>query len=348
MGEYIHVRTKSGRLSFQVRKKSIFLLIGLAILTMAVFLISLASGSNYIPVQDVIAVLIGISEDHAFVLNELRMPRVLMGFMVGASLGVAGLILQGVIRNPLASPDIIGVTGGASVGAILFLSFLAGTVSVVWLPLAAILGAFVATTLIYSLSWKNGVTPIRLILIGIGISALMNAVVTMLIVLSDTTVTTRSYLWLTGSLYGSNWEEIGLMIPWVLVLLPIALLFSNIVNVKELGDDVASGLGIHVQKYRFILIAVSVALAGAAVAFAGGIGFIGLIAPHITRLILERSFAILVIGSALIGGMMVLIADIVARTAFLPLDIPAGVFTAGIGAPFFIYLLYRNRQVTSG
>ncbi|WP_281975011.1 FecCD family ABC transporter permease [Halobacillus litoralis] len=346
MGEFYTIRNKDDKFSMQFHKRSLFILIFLILVTCAVFIISLSSGSSYIPVGEVIKEILGVS-DHAFILNELRMPRVVMGFLVGGGLGVSGLILQGIIRNPLGSPDIIGVTGGASLGAVIFIVFFLGEWSVTWLPLASIIGAAVTTVIIYLLSWKNGVTPIRLILIGIGISALTNAIVTMFMVSSESAIASKVYLWLTGSLYGANWQEVTILLPIILILIFLSLFFTGIVDVKQLGDDVAIGMGVRVQFFRFLLLALSVALAGAAVSFAGGIAFVGLIAPHIARLILHNSFANLVVGSALIGSLIVMGADIIARTAFLPSDIPAGVFTAGIGAPFFIYLLYRNRRAMS-
>ncbi|MGP4060523.1 FecCD family ABC transporter permease [Halobacillus sp. H74] len=346
MGEFYTIRNKDEKFSMQFHKRSLFILISLILVTCAVFIISLSSGSSYIPVDEVIKEILGVS-DHAFILNELRMPRVVMGFLVGGGLGVSGLILQGIIRNPLGSPDIVGVTGGASVGAVIFIVFFLGEWSVTWLPLASIIGAAVTTLIIYLLSWKNGVTPIRLILIGIGISALTNAIVTMFMVSSESAIASKVYLWLTGSLYGANWQEVTILLPIILILIFLSIFFTGIVDVKQLGDDVAIGMGVRVQFFRFLLLALSVALAGAAVSFAGGIAFVGLIAPHIARLILHNSFANLVVGSALIGSLIVMGADIIARTAFLPSDIPAGVFTAGIGAPFFIYLLYRNRRAMS-
>ncbi|AQQ55429.1 FecCD family ABC transporter permease [Planococcus lenghuensis] len=343
MTEYFTLRSKSDSFSMQFHKRSLFLLAFLAMLTFGVLIISLSAGSSYIPVSSVIKELFAESE-HAFVLTELRAPRVLMAAIVGAGLGVSGLILQGIIRNPLGSPDIIGVTGGASVGAVLFIVYLLGEVSVHWLPLASIIGAAGTTAIIYLLSWKNGVTPMRLILIGIAISALTNAVITLFMVSSEATIATRIYLWMTGSLYGTNWQEVTILVPIIVMLIFTSLFFTRIVNIKQLGDDVAIGMGVRLQFFRLLLLALSVGLAGSAVSFAGGIAFVGLIAPHIARLLLERSFGNLVFGTALIGALIVMIADIIARTAFLPSDIPAGVFTAGIGAPFFIYLLYKNRK----
>ncbi|TGB03771.1 FecCD family ABC transporter permease [Halobacillus salinus] len=343
MTDHFTIRNKSNAVSMQIHKRSLFILTGLALAVVAAFLVSLSAGSSYIPLGTVVQEVFGESE-HAFVLNELRMPRVWLAVFVGAGLGVSGLILQGMIRNPLGSPDIVGVTGGASVGTVLFIVYLMGEVSIQWLPVASVTGAGLITVLIYLLSWKNGVTPMRLILVGIGVSALANAVVTMFMVSSESAVASKVYLWMTGSLYGANWQEVKIVAPVVVALVIVSLFFTGVVNVKQLGDDVARGMGVRVQFFRVILLALSVGLAGAAVAFAGGIAFVGLIAPHIARQVLERSFGILVLGSSLIGALIVLLADIIARTAFLPSDVPVGVFTAGIGAPFFIFLLYRNRE----
>ncbi|TCT22373.1 iron complex transport system permease protein [Melghiribacillus thermohalophilus] len=345
MKEYLSIRNKTGSISLQLQKKFLYVLFLLVLFSSFVIVLSLSVGSSLISPLEVIKYLFGYgSGEHDFTLYTLRMPRVFLGFLVGAALGVSGLILQGIIRNPLASPDIIGITGGASVGAIIFMIYFMGTFSLNWLPLAAITGAAIVSIFIYALSWKKGVTPIRLVLIGIGVAAAMNAIVTIMIVISETAVTTKAYLWLTGSLYGGNWEDVILMLPWMIMFIPLTLLFSRAVNANELGDEMATGLGVRVQWTRLSLLLISVALAGSAVAFAGGIGFVGLIAPHIARMMAGRMFGGLVFISALIGGSMVVLADVVARTAFLPLDIPAGVFTSGIGAPFFIYLLYRNRH----
>lgn len=343
MTEYTTIRNKSGSFSIQVHKRSFFLLVLLFLATVVTFIVSLSAGSSYIPLSTVVQELIGESES-AFVLNELRLPRVWMAVFVGAGLGVSGLILQNMIRNPLGSPDIVGVTGGASVGTVLFIVYLLESFSVQWLPVASIVGAGITTVIIYLLSWKDGVTPMRLILVGIGISALTNAIVTMFMVASDSATASKVYLWMTGSLYGANWQEVWIIAPIIVLLIIISLFFTPIVDVKQLGDDVALGMGVRVQFFRILLLALSVGLAGTAVSFAGGIAFVGLIAPHIARQLLHRTFGFLVFGSALIGSLIVLLADIIARTAFLPSDIPAGVFTAGIGAPFFIYLLYKNRE----
>lgn len=345
MPKYMTIRLKSDRISFQIALKTCLITLILSLLLVLLMILGLSAGSDFIHPWIVIQELFGYgSGDYNFVLHTLRLPRVLMALLVGAALGVAGLILQGIIRNPLAAPDIIGVTSGASVGAIVFIVYFMGTVSIQFLPLAAIIGASIVSFIIYLLSWKKGVTPIRMVLIGIGISALAKAMVTMLLVISNVAATTKAYLWLTGSLYGANMQDVYLLLPWVLVLLPLTFVMARIVNVKELGDDIAIGLGVKVQVYRLFFLLVSVMLAGSAVAFAGGIAFVGLVAPHMSRMLVGRSFAALIPVTAIIGGIIVIAADIVARTAFLPKDLPTGVFTAAIGAPFFIYLLFRTRN----
>lgn len=345
MGNVLSFRNKSGSISFQITKRTIAFLLLLSLLSLLLIVMSLSVGSSFISPIIVIQHITGFGNgEYDFILNTLRLPRVLLAFMVGAALSVSGLLLQSIIRNPLASPDIIGVTAGASVGAIVFIVFFMGAVSLEFLPFVAIGGAMSVAIIIYLLAWNKGVTPIRLVLIGIGVAAGMKAIVMMMIVLSDTAVTTKAYLWLTGSLYGSNMQHVYSMLPWIVLFIPAAFVLARVVNAKELGDDVATGLGVRVQGQRLLLLFISVALAGSAVAFAGGIEFVGLIAPHIARMLIGRSFAGLLPITALIGGCIVVAADMVARTAFLPLDIPAGVFTAGIGAPFFIYLLYRNRN----
>jgi len=281
-------------------------------------------------------------------INVLRLPRALAALFAGIALAAAGAILQGIIRNPLASPSILGITGGASFSSVLFITLLSGVLSINWLPLFSILGAGLITFIIYILAWDKGVTPIRLVLTGIGISASMSALVNLMVLVSPIYLANQAYIWLTGSVYGTSWDIIFSVIPIVFVFLILALVYAREVEIQELGDELASGVGSAVQKNRFILLSLSVELAGAGVSLADALGFVGLIAPHIARKLVNRSFDGILIISTLSGGIMVMIADLIARTAFTPLDIPAGVFTSGIGAPFFIYLLYRTSIKVKG
>jgi len=345
MSRLITIRSKSGFFSFLVQKRAVVVLTVLFILAITLFLFSIALGNNGLSFADVWMTLIGQgTEGNALVIGTLRLPRVIVAILVGAALSVSGAILQGLIRNPLASPDLIGITNGAALAAVTFITYFAGTVSIQWLPAAAFAGAGLISIVIYLLAWSKGVTSTRLVLIGIGISATASSLTMLMIILSPMSSASQAFTWLTGSIYGASWDNVYALLPWVIIFLPAALIYARNVNVQELGDEMAQGLGASVQLHRGLLLLICVALAGSAVAIAGAIGFIGLIAPHIARKLVGPSFDALLPVSALIGSLMLMGADMVARTAFQPMDIPAGVFTAGVGAPFFIYLLYRNRN----
>ena len=338
------IRLFQGKVSLQLSMRWLVALFILSLVLIGLFIIALAAGSNWIPLHEVILQLTGYIDTHSFVIETLRLPRILLAILVGSSLGVAGLILQAIVRNPLASPDIIGITSGASFGAVTFITLGTGIISMQLLPIAAIAGGLCTALLIYIISWNKGVTPIRLVLIGIGIAAILKAGISFMIVFSNAVVTTKAYIWLTGSLYAASWSDVSAMLLWMLIPVPILLVLGRSMNVSELGDDAAVNAGIRVQSQRFVFLMCSVILAGTAAAYAGGIEFVGLMAPHIAKRLTVRAFNRLIPLTALIGAILVLVADIIARTMFLPRDIPAGVFTAAIGAPFFIYLLFHNRN----
>src|SRR5690554_1531355 len=316
----------------------------LIVVCLALALLALSVGSVTLSPIAVLEALMGQSSGpERFIVETLRLPRVIMAFLVGAALGLSGLILQALVRNPLASPDILGISGGASVAAVAFLSFLTPWLAIQWLPVVAIAGALIAAATIYLLAWNRGVSPVRLVLIGIGLSAAMGAATTLMITLSPITTTMTAYTWLTGSVYGADWDDIRALAPWLLVMLPLVLSQSRTIDLHEFGDALATGLGLPVQRSWLYLLCLSVALAGIAVAHAGAIGFVGLIAPHIGRRLVERQFAGLAPVTAMIGGLLVLTGDLIGRTLFVPLDLPAGVFVSAVGAPFFVYLLFRQR-----
>lgn len=345
MGKYITFRSK--RLSFLLGKKSLITVIILLLLCIGTVILSTGIGSVRIHPLDVVRVLTGQGDSAmSMIIMKLRLPRILIAVLVGASLAVAGAILQGMIRNPLASPDIVGISEGASLGAVCFFFFFAGGVTIHLLPVAAIICAFVATAVIYFLAWKHGVSPLRLVLIGIGMSAAFKSISYMLMIsTSDYFIGAKSLTFMTGSIYGASWEkDVWTLLPWVAILLPITFIQARNINVQQLGDEVATGVGGKVQRQRLLLLFLSVALAGAAVAIGGTITFIGLIAPHIARKLVGPAFGAVLPVSALIGALILLLSDMAARTLFAPLDLPAGIFTAAVGAPFFIYLLYRQRN----
>lgn len=345
MSQTYVLRGAGDRLALQLNSRTLAVtaLLGLGLAAGA--FLSLCLGSHPTPPLEVLEALLFPERSHiALIVYEIRLPRVLLALMVGASLGVAGLIMQGLVRNPLASPDVIGITSGASVAAVLFLTLGGAALSEAWLPVVAMGGAVVVSLGIICLVWRRGVTPARLVLIGIGVAAGLSAVTMLMIVLSPDTTAMSAYVWLTGSLYATQWQEVMGMLPWVLVCLPLSLGLARQLDTLALGDDLATGLGSAVQRSRVVLLLLGVAMAGSAVAFAGGLSFIGLIAPHIARRLVSRSFTGLVPVTAMIGASILLFADLLGRVGFIPRDLPAGIFVAGIGAPFFIYLLYRGRH----
>jgi len=340
---YYVLRSAKLRVSWLVQRRSVFVVGLLALLTFAAAVVSLGIGELRIPPGNVVASLFGFGDasDH-LILFTFRMPRLLVALLAGAALAAAGAILQGVVRNPLASPDVLGVTSGASAAAVAFLT-LWESHSVTVLPVAAFGGAAVTMFLLYVLAWKKGITPFRLVLVGIGINAAATALTTLLLVTSPMHLTGKAYLWLTGSVYGSNWGHVQVLALWLLVLLPLAFGQARAMNAQGLGDEVAVGLGSPVQRQRLYLLLLCTGLAGAAVAIVGAVGFLALLAPHIARRLVGPSFGALLPASALVGSLLMILADLVARTAMSPLDLPVGIFTSAIGAPFFLYLLYRTR-----
>ncbi|MBP1903718.1 iron complex transport system permease protein [Paenibacillus turicensis] len=345
MKKLLTYRNKRDTISMQIERKSMLVIAICIILFLATGVVGTSLGSDFISPLDVIRTIFGWNGgEHDFVVLTLRLPRVLLSLLVGAALGMSGALLQGIIRNPLASPDVIGITGGAAVAAVGFVTLLGGAVSIKMLPLFAVIGAMVTALIIYVLAWKKGVSPIRLVLIGIGVSAITGAGTTFMLILSPFYTASQAYIWLTGSIYGATWTDIQTILPVIVIVMPLAILLARSLNAQEFGDDLATGLGVTVERHRSALLLCSVLLAGIAVSVAGTIGFVGLIAPHIARKLVGRMFGSLLLVSGFVGALLVCAADLIARTAFLPLDVPAGVFTAGIGAPFFLYLLFKNRN----
>lgn len=345
MRKVLTFRNKKDTVSVQMERKSLVVIGVCILLFLMAGVVGTSAGSDFISPLDVLRTIFGLNAgEHDFVVLTLRLPRVLLSLLVGAALGMSGALLQGIIRNPLASPDVIGITGGAAVAAVGFVTLLGGAVSIKLLPLFAIAGAIVTALIIYVLAWKKGVSPIRLVLIGIGVSAITGAGTTFMLILSPFYTAGQAYIWLTGSVYGASWTDVRTILPVIVIVIPLAIWFARSLNAQEFGDDLATGLGVTVQRHRSALLLCSVLLAGIAVAVAGTIGFVGLIAPHIARKLVGRMFGSMLIVSGLVGALLVFAADLIARTAFLPLDVPAGVFTAGVGAPFFLYLLFKNRN----
>ncbi|EOR25245.1 iron ABC transporter permease [Cytobacillus oceanisediminis] len=350
MKKYTSFRVAKNHISFLFDSKSLFLISTFFIFLLVIFFISAGIGEEFIPPWEIVTILLGHGSDFdTLIVQSFRMPRILLSILVGMSLAVAGAILQSVVRNPLASPDIIGITGGASVAVVLFLALFSDmnhslTISISWMPLAAFIGATLVAFLLYLLAWKKGVSPVRLVLVGIGLWALTKSLTTLFMILGPIYQVSQANIWITGSVYAANWGNIQIAAPIILILLMISFIMIRTVNIQDLGEEIAIGLGSKVQQQRFVLLLICTALIGTAVAFAGGIGFVGLMAPHIARKLVGSSFGALLPLSAFIGAILVLIADTIGRTLFLPIEVPAGIFTATIGAPYFIFLLYKQRN----
>jgi len=343
---WLVLRSKQLPLSLRVDRRTPAILLGLAVLSLAVLVLSVGYGEYPTAPLDVIRTLLGLNTnnaDYAFVIYTLRLPRVIVAFLVGMALAIAGAILQGLTRNPLAAPEIVGVEAGAGLAAV-SLIVLFPSIPVLFLPIAAFAGALIAALLVYTLAWENGSSPIRLILVGVGVGAVAAAFTSLMITFGNIYDVSQALVWLAGSVYGRTWEHIQALLPWLIVFIPLALVSARELNTMNLGDDVARGLGSPVEWQRGLLLLITVALAGASVATAGTIGFVGLMSPHLARQLVGTPHEGLIPTAALIGGLIVALADFLGRSLFAPIELPCGVVTAAIGAPYFLYLLYRNRN----
>jgi iron complex transport system permease protein len=337
---------RSSMVSWRVDRRLPILLLVLAVLGFVAIAWNVQQGEYPISTIDVIKTLLGIdagNPDFGFVIYTLRLPRTLVAFLVGMALAISGTIFQGLTRNPLADPSIIGIDAGASLVAVAAIVLFPDT-PVYVLPIAAFFGALATAVLIYTLAWQGGSSPILLILMGVGLSAVAGAITSLLITFGSIYDVSQALVWLAGSVYGRTWEQFFSFLPWILLGTPMALSWSRHLNVLNLGDDAAKSLGSRVEWQRGLLVLVASALAGAAVATAGTIAFVGLIAPHVGRQLIGANHQNLLPVTALLGGLLVTLADLVGRTLFAPIELPCGVITAAIGAPFFLYLLIRQRS----
>ncbi len=343
---WLVIRSRRFPLSFHLERRVPAVLITLLLVTSVAMVISVGQGEYPVPPLDVLKTILGLeteNPDYYFIVNTLRLPRTLVAYLVGVGLGISGTILQGITRNPLADPGIIGINAGASLAAVTLIVLLP-SVPLFALPLSAFGGALAVALLIYLLAWDKGSSPLRLILIGVGLEAIATALTTLMITFGEINNVSQALVWLAGSVYGRSWEHVVSLLPWLIVLVPLAFVLAQQLNALNLGDDVARGLGSQVEWQRGLLLLTSVALAGASVATAGTIGFVGLIAPHLGRQLVGPTHEGLIPTAAMMGGMIVVVADLLGRTLFAPIELPCGVITAALGAPYFLYLLVRNRK----
>ncbi len=276
------------------------------------------------------------------IVRSIRLPRIVLGAIVGFALASAGTVMQGFFRNPMADPSIIGVSAGAAVGAVAVIVLPVAHLHGLTLQLAAFAGAMVAAFAVYAIATTDGRTPVAtLLLAGIAIQTFLGAVVSYLVLRSGDSME-EAVFWLMGRLHNSTWTEVGLALPFVLGAYILLSLYRRDLNVLLLGEEDAAALGIEVERTKRILLAASSVITAAGVAVSGVIGFVGLIVPHMMRLVVGPDHRLLLPTSALAGATFLVVTDTIARTG--PVDMPVGIVTAAVGAPFFLYLL-RNREV---
>jgi iron complex transport system permease protein len=336
-----HRTVRQGRVAVRVNARVLaYTGITLGLLSL-LFVWTMTLGSFSIPFVDVVKAIFGHgTADQILVVRELRLPRVLSAALVGASLAVSGAIFQGLVRNPLVSPDIIGVNAGAVLVAVFWIT---SGLAYRWMPLAAFLGASLAAAAVYFLTWKKGISPNRLILVGIGVGEFLYAFNQYLLVKYPLEQVRPAIVWSIGSIYGSSWFDVKVLTATLLVCLPLAVVLAWPLRAMQLGDDVVRGLGLPLERTRLGLIVIGCALAGVAVALAGPIAFVALMVPHFARMLAGPLSGAMILFTAAIGAIFVLGVDTIGQH-FMPVSLPVGALTAAVGAPYFLLLLYRSNS----
>ena len=333
------------------KKKMQFTLIILTLLVLISFAISLCWGSYQVSVGEVIGVLLGKgTKMQNIAVLSIRLPRMLVGIFVAIALSTAGAMLQTVTKNDLADTGIIGINAGAAVAAVLFITYQTanyyselGSLSIFVLPFMAIIGAGVAAFIIYMLSSRKGIRPKRLLLIGIGLNAGLNAFISFFTFRGGVGDYNRVLIWTSGSLWGSGWSYVKVIIPIVVVLYILVMMNYKKLDVLNLSDETAISLGLNLERERKKFLSLAVVLAGTATAFAGNIAFLGLISPHIARKLVGPYHKYFISISAMISVVIILIADAVSRNLFSPIEIPVGITVSIFGVPYFIYLMMKEK-----
>ena len=320
-----------------IKSKSLKIIIILFFTGFTIFAMvaSLTLGSVDISFSTIVHTLLGnVQTTDEMVIWNIRFPRNIVGALVGANLAVSGAILQAVMKNPLADPGIVGVSSG-----VIMLIFMPEA-SILLTPVAFV-GAMLSAAAVYALAWKNGIRPTRIILAGVAVSAFLGSGISALLVFYSDKVQ-GALLWMVGGLSARSWPQVETLFPYTILGLVLALAGCKALTILSLGDETARGLGVPVERVRFSMTAVAALLAAGAVSVAGLIGFVGLVVPHIVRLIIGTDYKYVIPGSAILGAGVLVFCDTLGRVAFSPIEIPAGIIMAFLGAPFFLYLLRRS------
>lgn len=302
--------------------------------------LSLTKGSSVITMEQIVEILLHPGSDpQSQIIWNIRMPRTIVGALVGINLSLSGAILQAIMRNPLADPHIIGISSGAG---------LAGVVIMILFPAleylitpVAFVGAMLAAVCIYILAWKNGIKPVRIILAGVAVSAFLSAGISGLMIFYSDRVH-GALMWMVGGLAARSWPHVNIILPYAAIGLVLALGSAAYLNILQLGDEMARGLGINVEVTRIVMTAIAALLAASAVSVVGLLGFVGLVVPHAARLLIGSDYRFLLPAAALLGIAIVTFSDTFARVIFAPIELPVGIIMAFLGAPFFLFLLRRE------
>lgn len=347
------VVNRSGRISAPRERLAwgvVFALLAAAALTV---ILGVALGSTWLAPGKVLSVLLGGGErkDQLIVL-QLRMPRVAIAVLVGGAIAVAGYLLQKVTRNSLASPGVLGVLDGAALGVIIFLAVFSNesnalVIPIQWQPVAALVGAVLAVAAVFMLSGNQATSAIRLLMFGIAVGAVAKAATIILMLVGPIYRTTQATRWIAGAVNEINWGEISVVVVALVPLLLLVFISARHLRPTDLDEVSVRGLGLNLPVFRMFVFFLASALTAIAVCFVGAVGFIGLMAPHMARMLVGRAVVPAVVASFLLGAIMLTGADLIVRALFAPTEVPAGTVTAVLGTPYFLYLLMRKEQ-TSG
>ncbi|WLW53482.1 FecCD family ABC transporter permease [Streptomyces sp. YU58] len=341
-----HTVLRAGRgSSFLLHRRALLVAVALTVLLAAAVVASLCVGESYVSPREVVRVLLGLPSPDELVVGTLRLPRLVTGLLVGAAFGVSGALIQTVARNPLASPDVIGVTHGAGAATVAAMTF--GLTSYTLLPYVSVVGGLLAALLVYVLAWRGGLAASRFVLIGIGVSVALGSLTRLFVTKGDYLVAQQAKTWLTGSLNGRGYDQAAPLATVLVLLVPFLLWAARAQRGSAFDEDTATALGIRLGRTRLGLSLLGVVLASVATGAAGPVDFVALLAPQIARR-LTRTPHIPLLSSALMGALIVVAADLLARRLFSPLELPVGVFTALVGAPYLMWLIVRTRSSRSG
>ncbi|MDY7045608.1 iron ABC transporter permease [Virgibacillus sp. M23] len=330
----------------RTRKRILILLIFIVLIVLT-FVISVNIGAIRLSPSELLQTIIGNgTAQQELILFEFRLPRIIISMLVGAGLAVSGCILQGVARNPLAEPGILGITTGAGLMVVLALAYypVGESIPVGLLPFLSLIGGISTAIIIYMLAYDrhNGLLPNRLVLNGIAIAAGLNAILLVVSLQLPEQKYDVLAVWMAGRIWGAEWRFVFTLLPWMIILLPYIFLKARTLDVLTFGDEVATGLGVSVEKERLKVVAASVGLASACISVSGGIAFVGLIGPHLARKLIGPNHRFLLPLSAVAGALLLLAADTIGKAILQPSEIPAGIVVAIIGAPYFLYLLSKS------